>query len=133
MKRGFTLVELAIVIVIAGILAAVAIPIYQGIVEKSKWSEGKSCAGLIQAAMKVLKAENSGAIPTTISSGAITYADLDLESTEFAGSNFEATDYTLSALSNAAQATWSIQVVSSVSGGPTGTYTLNSAGDATDP
>ncbi len=132
MKRGFTLVELAIVIVIAGILAAVAIPIYQGIVEKSKWSEGKSCAGLIQAALKVLKAENSGTIPTTISAGAIVYSDLDLEATEFDGSNFASTDYTTSALV-ASAGTWTIQVVSSESGGPTGTYLLASSGDATDP
>lgn len=35
-KKGFSLVELMIVVVIMGILIAVAIPLYNGIVEKSR-------------------------------------------------------------------------------------------------
>ncbi|WP_372518678.1 prepilin-type N-terminal cleavage/methylation domain-containing protein [Candidatus Ruminimicrobiellum ovillum] len=40
-KRGFTLVELVIVIVIVGILSVISVPIYRGYVEKAKMTEGK--------------------------------------------------------------------------------------------
>ena len=40
-KKGFTLVELVIVIVIVGILSIVSVPIYRGYVEKAMMTEGK--------------------------------------------------------------------------------------------
>jgi len=39
-KKGFTLVELVIVIVIVGILSVISVPIYRGYVEKAKMVEG---------------------------------------------------------------------------------------------
>ncbi len=44
---GFTLVELLIVILIVGILAAVAVPLYLGYVKDAKMVEGKSIAGAL--------------------------------------------------------------------------------------
>lgn len=73
LTRGFTLVELAIVIVIAGILAAVAIPIYQGLINDSKWSEGKAAAGTVRQATDVIKAKNSGNL-TLLTSGSMANA-----------------------------------------------------------
>ena len=41
-RKGFTLVELVIVIVIVGILSIVAVPIYRGYTRKAMATEGKA-------------------------------------------------------------------------------------------
>jgi type IV pilus assembly protein PilA len=49
-QKGFTLIELMIVIAIIGILAAIAIPAYQNYVIRAQISEGPSLLGGIEAA-----------------------------------------------------------------------------------
>lgn len=56
-RKGFTLIELMVVIFIVGILAAVAIPIMRGRIDSAKWSEGKASAGSIRTAIRALIAE----------------------------------------------------------------------------
>ncbi|MHC4545854.1 MAG: type IV pilin protein [Planctomycetota bacterium] len=56
-RKGFTLIELMVVIFIVGILAAVAIPIMRGRIDSAKWSEGRAAAGSIRTAARAFCAE----------------------------------------------------------------------------
>jgi len=57
-QKGFTLIELMIVVAIIGILAALAIPAYTDYTIKSRVSEGASLVGAPKTAMELYWSEN---------------------------------------------------------------------------
>ena len=82
-KKGFTLVELVVVIAILGILAAIAIPAVIGIISSANESQAKSDASSVNTACKNMYAEivsgtinasNKGSITTKITT-TVTGAD----------------------------------------------------------
>jgi len=93
-RRGFTLIELIVVIIIVGILASVAIPMMRGNIEKAKKSEAQAIMGTIRVAQKAYYAENQTTLPGTIS-------DLKpyLQNTDIDGKYFINTDFTINATS----------------------------------
>ena len=58
MKKGFTLLELLIVVIVIAILATFAIPQYLKAVERAKEAKGKHNLSLIAQAEKMYRAEN---------------------------------------------------------------------------
>jgi len=93
-RKGFTLVELMVVILIVGILAAVAIPIMRGRIDSAKWSEGRSMIGTVASAIRAYVAEKD-AEPTDGGFAAwgteLGFRQADFDGTYFNASNFDIT------------------------------------------
>ncbi len=78
-KKSFTLAELLAVIVIIAILAALALPNYNAIKEKSLNREAKASLALIRAAEKIYKMEQGFYYPHLASTGIVSNINSDLK------------------------------------------------------
>lgn len=92
-NKGFTLIELMIVIIVIGILAAITIPIMQGHIDSAKWSEGRAIMGTIARALRAHvgeKGKNFTPVPTLIQLG---FESGDLDGTYFTGGESGTNDF----------------------------------------
>lgn len=61
-QKGFTLIELMIVVAIIGILAAVAIPAYSDYTKRAKFTEVVQATQAIKTAVEICLSENNGMV-----------------------------------------------------------------------
>ena len=62
-KKGFTLIELMIVVAIIGILAAIAIPKFADLINKAKEGSTKGALSSVRSAIQVYYGDNEGWFP----------------------------------------------------------------------
>ena len=133
-RKGFTLIELMVVILIVGILAAVAVPIMRGRIDSAKWSEANASAGAIKSAVRAYIAEKGPnfdytGIETALSTQA-TYEALGFSANDLTGAYFNQGDYAVSNVDSAlGQA--QVDVTSTANDGPTGDGVLAADGSWT--
>jgi prepilin-type N-terminal cleavage/methylation domain-containing protein len=92
-RKGYTLVEVLVVIIVIGILAAVAVPMMRGRIDSAKWSEGRAMMGTIARALRAHIAEkgaNFTPVPTLEELG---FGPGDLNGTYFSGGESGAGDF----------------------------------------
>jgi len=70
-KKGFTLIELMIVVAIIGILAAIAIPRFAQMLEKSREGATKGNLGSLKSAASIYYGDVQGVWPTTLNSQSV--------------------------------------------------------------
>jgi len=135
-RKGFTLIELMVVILIVGILAAVSIPLMRGRIDSAKWSEANAMAGTIRTAIRAYSAEKSvataqGLVGDTLDTAA-TQSVLGFAATDLTGTYFSPECFTITAVSADGIATIDVDASQSTKANPpTGTYQLELDGDWT--
>ena len=65
-RKGFTLIELMIVVAIIGILAAVAVPKFADLVTKSKEASVKGALGAVRSALSIYYGDTEGTYPSNL-------------------------------------------------------------------
>jgi prepilin-type N-terminal cleavage/methylation domain-containing protein len=134
-QKGFTLIELMVVVMIVAILAAVAIPLMRGRVEAAKWSEGKAMAGTISTCIRAYAAEQ-GTTGTYGDQTSLTPAMLGFQSGDLTGTWFTTSNFSWTVSYDTAQSPplqYTITVTPGTGFTGTTNVTLDQSGNWTGP
>ena len=120
-RKGFTLIELMVVVLIVAVLAAVLVPMFTARLESARWSEGKAGAGTIATSIRAMVAEQGDAFEN--STDVLDYCNAE----DLYGKYFNSDCYILSGVvlqtSGNYPVTYTIQIDApdTVTGAPNGT------------
>ncbi len=124
-ERGFTLVELMVVIMIVGVLVSLSVPIFRERAEQSKWAEGIATAGTIRIALRAYYAEDPIAAATMAGSTVDTVqGTLGFFAGDLTGRYFQAGNFTITAIDGNGNVTITVTAPA----GLTGSGVLNNTG-----
>jgi len=118
---GFTLIELMVVILIVAVLAAAAVPLMRGRIDRSKWTEANAAAGAIRNTMKTYFMETGNTVTGSLNNASVQQA-LGIQSGDLTGSYFVPSDYVIDSVSVDGVAV--ITATGSQSNAPSGSKTL---------
>lgn len=131
-RKGFTLIELIIVVIIVGILAAIAGPLMSGNVNKAKRAEAVAALGAIRTAERLYYAENAASYTGAISNFADTTNKLAtyIGATDLDGKYFGVNAYSVTS-ANVAKCDVTVSKDSAVASSSPNSITLDMSGALT--
>ena len=119
--NAFTLIELMVVILIVAVLAAAAVPLMRGRIDRSKWIEANAVAGSIRTSMKTYFMETGNTVTGSLNDASVQQA-LGVQSGDLIGSYFGPSDYVIDSVS--AEGVAVITATDSQTNAPSGSKTL---------
>ena len=93
-RRGYTLAELFVVILIVTVLASIMLSLMRSRADSAKWTEGKSRAGLIATAIRAWNAGYDMPGSWTNAQGSLDAATLGFGSNDLKGKYFDEDNFT---------------------------------------